>query len=53
MKKLGILIIALALLVVGLAMAEPGIPQVREVQGLTTTTTVIAAGNFNAAAVCR
>jgi hypothetical protein len=49
MKKLGILIIALALLVVGLAMAEPGIPQVREVQGLSTSTTVIAAGNFNAA----
>jgi hypothetical protein len=49
MKKLGILVIALALLVVGLAMAEPGIPQVNEVQGLTTSTTVIAAGNFNAA----
>jgi hypothetical protein len=49
MKKLGILVIALALLVVGLAMAEPGIPQVQEVQGLTTSTTVIAAGNFNAA----
>jgi hypothetical protein len=49
MKKLGILVIALALLVVGLAMAEPGIPQVREVQGLSTSTTVIAAGNFNAA----
>jgi hypothetical protein len=49
MKKLGILVIALALLVVGLAMAEPGIPQVNEVQGLSTSTTVIAAGNFNAA----
>jgi hypothetical protein len=49
MKKLGILVIALGLLVVGLAMAEPGIPQVNEVQGLTTSTTVIAAGNFNAA----
>jgi hypothetical protein len=49
MKKLGILVIALALLVVGLAMAEPGVPQVNEVQGLTTSTTVIAAGNFNAA----
>jgi hypothetical protein len=49
MKKLGILVIALTLFVVGMAMAEPGVPQVREVQGLTTSTTVIAAGNFNAA----
>jgi hypothetical protein len=49
MKKLGILVIALGLLVVGLAMAEPGINQVNEVQGLSTSTTVIAAGNFNAA----
>ena len=49
MKKLGILVIALALVVVGLAMAEPGVPQVNEVQGLSTSTTVIAAGNFNAA----
>jgi len=49
MKKLGIMVIALALLVVGMAMADPGIPQVREVQGLTTSTTVIGAGNFNAA----
>jgi hypothetical protein len=49
MKKLGILVIALALFVVGMAMAEPGIPQVLEVQGLSTSTTVIAAGNFNAA----
>jgi hypothetical protein len=49
MKKLGILIIALAFLMIGLAMAEPGIPQVNEVEGLSTSTTVIAAGNFNAA----
>jgi len=49
MKKLGIMVIALALLVVGMAMADPGVPQVREVQGLTTSTTVIGAGNFNAA----
>ncbi len=47
MKKLGILVIALALLVVGMAMAEPGIPKVNEIQGLRTSTTVIAAGNFN------
>ena len=49
MKKLGIAVIALALLVVGMAMAEPGICQVREVQGLSTSTTVIGVGNFNAA----
>ncbi len=49
MKKLGILVIALALFVVGMAVAEPGICQVREVQGLSTSTTVIGVGNFNAA----
>jgi hypothetical protein len=49
MKKLGILVIALALLVVGLTMADPGVPAVRETQGLSTSTTVIGAGNFNAA----
>jgi len=49
MKKIGIIIIALSMLVIGMAMAEPGIPKVNEVQGLTTSTTVIAAGNFNGA----
>jgi hypothetical protein len=49
MKKFGIMIIALALFGVGMAMAEPGVPQVNEVQGLSTSTTVIAAGNFNSA----
>jgi hypothetical protein len=49
MRKLGIIVIALALLVVGMAVAEPGVPQVNEVQGLSISTTVIAAGNFNAA----
>jgi hypothetical protein len=48
MKKIGILIISLALLAVSMAMAEPGIPKVNEVQGLSTSTTVISAGNFNA-----
>ncbi len=48
MKKLTILVIALSLLVIGMAMADPGIPKVNEVQGLRTSTTVIAAGNFNA-----
>ncbi len=47
MKKLGIVVIALALFTVGMAMAEPGIPKVNEVQGLSTSTTVVAAGNFN------
>jgi hypothetical protein len=49
MKKLGILVIALALLVVGMAMAEPGAIAVLETQGLAVSTTVIGAGNFNAA----
>jgi len=48
MKKLGIIVITLSLLIIGLAMADPGIPKVNEVQGLRTSTTVIAAGNFNA-----
>ncbi len=48
MKKIGIIVLALSLLVIGIAMADPGIPKVNEVQGLRTTTTVIAAGNFNA-----
>jgi hypothetical protein len=43
------MVIALALHVVGIAMAEPGIPQVQELQGLSISTTVIAAGNFNQA----
>jgi len=47
MKKFGIMVIALALFVVGMAMAEPGIQQVQEVQGLSIGTTVIAAGNFD------
>jgi hypothetical protein len=47
MKKFGIMVIALALLVVGMAMAEPGVPQVQEIQGLGIQTTVIAAGNFD------
>jgi hypothetical protein len=49
MKKLGILVIALALFVAGMAMAEPGAIAVAETQGLSVSTTVIGAGNFNAA----
>jgi hypothetical protein len=48
MKKLIIFTLIFSLLVVGLATADPGIPKVNEVQGLRTSTTVIAAGNFNA-----
>jgi len=48
MKKFVIIVLALSLLVIGMAMADPGIPKVNEVQGLRTSTTVIAAGNFNA-----
>ena len=47
MKKLGIIVLALTLLMVCVVTADPGIPKVNEVQGLRTTTTVIAAGNFN------
>jgi hypothetical protein len=49
MRKLAIFFIAFVVLVVGTAMAEPGISQVNEVQGLSISTTVIAAGNFNSA----
>jgi hypothetical protein len=49
MKKITIILVFLTLLVIGTAMADPGIPKVNEVQGLSTSTTVIAAGNFNAA----
>ncbi len=48
MKKL-ILITMVFTLAVGCAMADPGIPKVNEVQGLSTSTTVVAAGNFNSA----
>jgi hypothetical protein len=45
MKKLVILIIALVLLF-GYAMADHGIPQVPETQGIVTSTTIDAVGNF-------
>ncbi len=47
MKRLGIMVIALALFTAGMAMAEPGVPKVNEVQGLSISTTVVAAGNFD------
>ena len=47
MRKFGIFLLAIAILLVGMVAADPGIPKVNEVQGLSTSTTVIAAGNFN------
>jgi hypothetical protein len=49
MKKLGIFIIILFVFVTGMAVADPGVPKVNEVQGLALSTTLIAAGNFNSA----
>ena len=49
MKKLAVVFLTLSLMVVGMTMAEPGIPKVNEIQGLSISTTVIAAGNFNQA----
>jgi hypothetical protein len=49
MRKFGIFLLTIAILLVGMVAAEPGIPKVNEVQGLSTSTTVIAAGNFNSA----
>ena len=45
MKKLAIMVIALALLT-GFAVADPGINQTPETQGITTATTIDAVGNF-------
>jgi len=44
MKKFGFLVIALALLVVGMAMADVGVNQTPETQGITTQTVVYALG---------
>ncbi|MCE5298591.1 MAG: hypothetical protein MUE45_07650 [Methanoregulaceae archaeon] len=46
MKKLAIVIIAAALLITGFAMADRGINQVPETQGIVTSTTIDAVGNF-------
>ena len=48
MKKLAIMIIALALLT-GFAMADRGLPPVPETQGIVTSTTIDAVGNFASA----
>jgi hypothetical protein len=49
MRKSGIFLLTISLLLIGMVAADPAIPKVNEVQGLSTSTTVIAAGNFNGA----
>ena len=49
MRKFGIMVIALALLVTGFAMADRGIDPVPETQGITTSTSVNVVGNFASA----
>lgn len=39
MKRIVIICIVCAIVAIGMATAEPGIPKVNEVQGLTTSTT--------------
>ncbi|MCE5298587.1 MAG: hypothetical protein MUE45_05550 [Methanoregulaceae archaeon] len=46
MKKFGIMVIALAMIVCGFAMADRGIDPVPETQGIVTSTTIDAVGNF-------
>ncbi len=46
MKKLGILVITLAVLCVGFAMADPGMKPVPETQGISTFTIVDGVGNL-------
>ena len=49
MKKFGLLLLAITILLFEVVAADPGITKVNEVQGLSTSTTVISAGNFNSA----
>jgi hypothetical protein len=49
MRKSGIFLLTISILLIGMVAADPAIPKVNEVQGLSTSTTVIAAGNFNGA----
>lgn len=49
MKTCVFMVMICTILVIGSALADPGIPKVSEVQGISTSTTVIAAGNFNSA----
>ena len=46
MKKLGIMVLALALLVVGIAMADTGVNQTFETQGVDIVTSIQAEGNM-------
>ncbi|MDD1709093.1 MAG: hypothetical protein LUQ33_07995 [Methanoregulaceae archaeon] len=46
MKKFGIMVIALAMVICGFAMADRGIDPVPETQGIVTSTTIDAVGNF-------
>jgi hypothetical protein len=47
MKRIVLALFTLGFLVCGWAAADPGVPPVNEVQGLSIETTVIAVGNFN------
>jgi hypothetical protein len=47
MKKTGLLILIVGMFFCGFAMADPGVPPVNEVQGLSIETTVIAVGHFD------
>jgi hypothetical protein len=47
MKKTGLAIFILGIFLCGFAIADPGVPPVNEVQGLSIQTTVIAVGNFD------
>jgi hypothetical protein len=49
MRKFGIMVIALALLVTGFAMADRGIDPVPETQGIVTSTSANVVGNFASA----
>ncbi len=49
MRKFGIMVIALALLVTGFAMADRGIDPVPETQGIVTSTSANLVGNFASA----
>jgi hypothetical protein len=47
MKKTALAILITGLFLCGFALADPGVPPVQEVQGLSIQTTVIAVGNFD------
>lgn len=47
MRKIGLAFLTIGLLMCGFVTADPGVPPVNEVQGLSIETTVIAVGNFD------